>query len=90
MPKAGANHEWIGTSCVFMGMKRLILAVAVLGSVVGTSLTALADEDHRDHNWDDDYWHHEHYGYWHGDRGYWTYHHHKHVWIHVGPVTVSH
>ena len=84
-------------------MKKLFLALAVIGSVVGTSLTAMADDDqrdrdndhrdydnnHRDHDWNDEYWHHEHYGYWHGERGYWRYHHHKHEFIQVGPVTIE-
>ena len=35
----------------------------MLGSLAVTSLTALADEDHRDHDWNDNYWHHNHYGY---------------------------
>jgi hypothetical protein len=64
--------------------------MAALVSVVGSSGTALADEDHRDRNWDDDYWHHQRYGYWHGDRGHWEYHHHKHVFIRVAPLTVVH
>ena len=46
-------------------MKKLALVLAVVGSVVGT---ALADEDRRDHDWNDDYWHHHHYGYWHGEQ----------------------
>jgi hypothetical protein len=83
-------------------MKKLFLAIAVIGSVVGTSLTAIADDDHRDrddhrardedrrdHDWNDEYWHHEHYGYWQGERGYWQYHHHKHQFIRVGPVTIE-
>jgi hypothetical protein len=76
-------------SAVSLPMKKLFLALTVIGSVVGTSLTAMADEDRRDHNWNDEYWHHEHYGYWHGDRGYWQYHHHKHEFIRVGPVTIE-
>jgi hypothetical protein len=46
-----------------MPMKRLFLALAVIGSVVGSSLTAMANDDRRDHDWNDEYWHHEHYGY---------------------------
>jgi hypothetical protein len=70
-------------------MKKLFVALVVLGSFVGTSLTAMADEDRRDHDWNDDYWHHEHYGYWHGEHGYWRYHRHKHEFIRVGPVTIE-
>ena len=66
-------------------MKKLVLALAVLGSVIGVSLTAFAYEDRRDHDWNDDYWHHHHYGYWHGQRGYWRYHDHGHEFIRVGP-----
>jgi porin len=66
-------------------MKKLPLALTVLGSVIGTSLTVFAHEDLRDHDWNDDYWHHHHYGYWHGERGYWRYYDHKHEFIRVGP-----
>ena len=51
---------------------------------MGISLTALAYDDHRDHDWNDEYWHHHHYGYWHGERGYWRYHDGKHEFIRVG------
>ncbi len=36
-------------------MKKLSLALTVLGSVIASSLTALAYEDRRDHDWNDDY-----------------------------------
>jgi hypothetical protein len=49
----------------------------------------MADDDRSDHNWNDEYWHHQHYGYWHGERGYWHTHHHNHEFIRVGPVTVE-
>ncbi|MBV9490049.1 MAG: hypothetical protein JO069_10045 [Verrucomicrobia bacterium] len=52
--------------------------------------TAKADEDRRDHDWNDSYWHEHHYGYWHGQRGYWKHHHHHHDFIQVGPVTIEH
>ena len=58
-----------------------VLALVVLGLVIGASLTALADEDRRDHDWNDEYWHHHHYGYWHGERGYWRYHDHQHEFV---------
>ena len=77
------------SSRVFLLMKKLYLALVVVGSFVGTSLTAMADEDQRDHDWNDQYWHHEHYGYWHGERGYWHTSHHKHEFIKVGPVTIE-
>ena len=66
-------------------MKKLFLALSVLGSVIANSLTLLADEDRRDHDWTDEYWHHHHYGYWHGERGYWRQYDHKHEFIPVGP-----
>ena len=47
-------------------MKKLFLALMVLGLITGTSLTAFPYEDRRDHDWNDEYWHHHHYGYWHG------------------------
>jgi hypothetical protein len=70
-------------------VKNLLLILAVLSSVVGTSLTAMADEDRRDRDWNDPYWREHHYGYWHGERGYWRHHHHHHEFIKVGPVTVE-
>ena len=66
-------------------MKKLLLALLALGSVLGPPLTALAYEDRRDHDWNDEYWHHHHYGYWHGERGYWRYRDHKHEFVRVGP-----
>jgi len=66
-------------------MKKPVLALAVLGSVIGVSLTAFAYDDRRDHDWNDEYWHHHHYGYWHGERGYWRYYDHKHEFVRVGP-----
>ena len=44
-------------------MKKPVLALAVLGSVIGVSLTAFAYDDRRDHDWNDEYWHHHHYGF---------------------------
>jgi porin len=66
-------------------MKKLLLALVVLGSAINTSLTAPPYEDHRDHDWNDEYWHHHHYGYWHGERGYWRYRDNKHEFIGVSP-----
>jgi len=66
-------------------MKKLVLALLVVGLVIGTSVIALAQDDRRDHNWNDEYWHHNHYGYWHGERGYWQYRDHKHLFIRVSP-----
>ncbi|MBV9273485.1 MAG: hypothetical protein JO333_06295 [Verrucomicrobia bacterium] len=70
-------------------MKTVILAVCVLGSLAATSLTVKADEDRRDHDWNDEYWHHHDTGYWHGHRGHWENHHHRHEFIQVGPVTIE-
>ncbi|HWY93145.1 MAG TPA: hypothetical protein VNY04_09590, partial [Chthoniobacterales bacterium] len=36
---------------------------------------------HTDHNWNDVYWHTNRYGYWHGQRGYWTVRGGKHVFV---------
>lgn len=66
-------------------MKKLFQAVSIIGLVIGTSLTGLAQDDRRDHDWNDEYWHHHEYGYWHGERGYWVYRDHKHEFIRVGP-----
>ena len=66
-------------------MKKLFLALVLLGSAIDTSLTAPPYEDHRDHDWNDEYWHHHHYGYWHGERGYWRYRGEKHEFIRVNP-----
>lgn len=65
-------------------MKKLFFVLFALGSLIATSLTALADEDRRNHDWNDDYWRHHYYGYWHGERGYWRYHDHKHEFVRVG------
>ena len=64
-------------------MKKLALALLVSGLVIGASVTALAQDDRRDHDWNDEYWHENHYGYWHGERGYWQYRDHKHEFIPV-------
>ncbi|MBV9672640.1 MAG: hypothetical protein JO076_07420 [Verrucomicrobia bacterium] len=53
------------------------------------SLPVKADEDRRDHNWDDEYWHNNKEGYWHGHKGHWEHHHHKHTFIQAGPVTIE-
>ena len=66
-------------------MKKLFLALVVLGSAINTSLTAPPYEDRRDHDWNDEYWHHHHYGYWHNERGYWRYRDHRYEFIRVGP-----
>ena len=66
-------------------MKKLVLALPVLGLLMVTRLTFAAHEDRRDHDWNDEYWHHHHYGYWHGERGYWQYRDHKHEFVRVGP-----
>lgn len=44
------------------------------------------DEDRFDHDWRDDYWHHNRYGYWHGERGHWAYRHHHYVFIPAPPA----
>ena len=56
---------------------------------MATSVTVLAQEERRDHNWNDEYWHHHHYGYWHDERGYWVYRDHKHEFIRVSPELVG-
>src|SRR5262245_6925139 len=66
-------------------MKKLFLALVVLGSATNASLTAPPYEDHRDHDWNDEYSHHHHYGYRHGQRGYWRYREHRHEFLRVGP-----
>jgi hypothetical protein len=68
-------------------MKKLLLVLIAMGTVI--SLPVQADEDRGDHNWNDEYWHHNHEGYWHGHKGHWEYQHHKHTFIQVGPVTVE-
>src|SRR5215813_3794522 len=65
-------------------MTKLFLALVAL-VLVGSSFTALAYEDRRDHDWNDEYWHHHHYGYWHGERGYWRYRDHRHEFVRAGP-----
>jgi hypothetical protein len=70
-------------------MKTLFLSALVLGATIGTSLSAKADQDRRDHGWNDGYWHDHHEGYWHGHRGHWGYQRHRHRFIEVGPVTIE-
>jgi hypothetical protein len=70
-------------------MKTLLLLPVVLGTLIGTSLPVKADEDRRNHDWNDEYWHEHHEGYWHGHKGQWEYDHHKHTFIQVGPVTIE-
>jgi hypothetical protein len=37
--------------------------------------------DRSDHDWNDEYWHNHHYGYWHSHRGYWTVRRHHHQFV---------
>ena len=66
-------------------MKKLILALVILASAIDSKATAPPNEDRRDHDWNDEYWHHHHYGYWHGERGYWRYRDNTHEFIRIGP-----
>jgi hypothetical protein len=77
-------------------MKALLLAFSLFGAVLGTTLVAQADdhyyrrshsyyEDRHDHDWNDGYWRHHRYGYWHGRHGYWGHRHGHYVFIPVGP-----
>ncbi|HYY28656.1 MAG TPA: hypothetical protein VE860_11955 [Chthoniobacterales bacterium] len=84
-------------------MKTLFLVLAFV-TLIGGSLAAKADEhhdwdhdhydydhwDHHDHYWNDRYWHEHQYGFWHGYPGYWSYRHHSHVFIQIGPLTIAH
>jgi hypothetical protein len=70
-------------------MKTFVLSILALGAVIGTSLPARADEDRRDRDWNDGYWHEHHDGYWHGQKGHWAYRHHKHTFIQAGPVRIE-
>jgi nucleoside-specific outer membrane channel protein Tsx len=70
-------------------MKKLLLSLLALGTLIATSAPIMADDDHGDHNWNDEYWHHNHDGYWHGHKGHWEYKHHKHTFIEAGPVTIE-
>ena len=66
-------------------MKKLMLVLVAAALVVDPFMVALAQDDRRDHDWNDEYWHHHHFGYWHGERGYWQYRDHKHEFIRVTP-----
>jgi porin len=66
-------------------MKKPFRGVLILALVIGLSVRALAYDDRRDHDWNDEYWHHHHYGYWHGERGYWRHYDHRHEFIRVIP-----
>ena len=70
-------------------MKTLLLLPVALGTLIGTLLPVKADEDRRDRDWNDEYWHDHHEGYWHGHKGHWEYQHQKHTFIEVGPVTIE-
>jgi len=70
-------------------MKTLFLSVLAITAIVGSSLPARADDDRRDHDWNDGYWHGHHEGYWHGHKGHWETHHSKHTFIQAGPVTIE-
>jgi hypothetical protein len=47
------------------------------------------DMDRSDRAWNDEYWHHHHYGYWHSHRGYWTVRHHHHLFVPSPDVNVE-
>jgi porin len=66
-------------------MTKLFSIFVVASLVVASCSFALAQDDRRDHDWSDEYWHHHHYGYWHGERGYWQYRNHKHEFVRVSP-----
>jgi hypothetical protein len=70
-------------------LKTLLLSLLAIAAVAGSSLPARADDDRRDHDWSDEYWHGHHDGYWQGHKGHWEYHHHKHTFIQAGPVTIE-
>ncbi|MEY2602279.1 MAG: hypothetical protein QOH31_15 [Verrucomicrobiota bacterium] len=70
-------------------MKTLFLSLLAITAIVGSSLPARADDDRRDHDWNDEYWHGHHDGYWQGHKGHWETHHHKHTFIQAGPVTIE-
>jgi hypothetical protein len=89
-PRGGGavSNKWPPRG-VTIPMKKLFLSLLALGAVIATSVPMKADEDRGDHNWNDEYWHHNHEGYWHGHKGHWEYHHHKHSFIQAGPVTIE-
>jgi hypothetical protein len=86
-------------------MKAFLLSLSVVATFIGTSFTARGDDErayyhhHRyhedrnidrfDHDWNDGYWHHHHYGYWHSQRGYWTVRHHHHLFVTAPGVSVE-
>jgi nucleoside-specific outer membrane channel protein Tsx len=70
-------------------MKKILLSLLALGTLIATSAPIMAEDDRADHNWNDEYWHHNHDGYWHGHKGHWEYKHHKHTFIEAGPVTIE-
>jgi hypothetical protein len=71
-------------------MKRLGLALALFGTVVGGSQKADAaavvhtrygTAVHTNYNWNAPYWRTHKYGYWNGQRGYWAVRNGRHVFV---------
>jgi hypothetical protein len=63
-------------------MKRLVLALALFGTVIGEpQKTDAATVVTKNYNWNDPYWHTHKYGYWKGQRGYWKVVNGKHVFV---------
>ena len=63
-------------------MKRLVLALALFGTVIGEPQKSdAATVVHTNYNWNDPYWHAHKYGYWNGQRGYWKVVNGKHVFV---------
>ena len=71
-------------------MKRLALALALLGTLMAAAQKAEAatvvhtpsgTAVHPNYNWNDPYWRTHKYGYWHGQRGYWTVRNGRHVFV---------
>jgi hypothetical protein len=87
-------------------MKALLLSLSLIGAVIGASFTARGDDervyhhryyedrdrdmDRSDHGWNDEYWHHHHYGYWHNHRGYWVVRRHHHEFVPDVSVEIRH
>ena len=71
-------------------MKRLALALAFVGTVIGGAQNADAATVVRtpygtavrtNYNWNHPYWRTHRYGYWNGRRGYWAVRNGRHVFV---------
>ena len=66
-------------------MLRKLSLVAVAAASLGAAALAPTSASAWGGGWHHGGWHHHHYGYWHGERGYWQNRDHKHEFVRVSP-----